>query len=597
MVIESNDKKSGLKIRIPDYLIELIVFMFIIIAVTKTISFYAQLFFPVFTLILSIPIIVFNFYKISITKKMNLSRFHTEGKIFRFLSGRKFIYILLIVIAPFISGYSLIKMYGFSYREWIVLFIMIPVFIFVFNLLKKHFGKEIKKVYLNIYTLHWSLLITFVLIAIIFPIIIFLFTETDPGSFGSLNDAVQAQMNKYGELRSCSIAGVIASKIAFVEGITLYFLSTLTGWWLFLAVLVTVGEGFVFISILSSFSLYLLKKDELSIIYNPISASKQKHKSKRKLIMSLLILTGILLVYTITYISLDKELKTNKKLQKALNAPQEFVVDIIDNKYVSEGTIEKLENIRKKIQTEISYEIKKKADKGYDLMINNVDNYLDWYYGITAEYIRLAKLLMGQIDVYLKEKLEENIKTNEIIAEILKDIPDIVKRSKEKFDKITDELVKTNIIRIRSLDNVIINKKVSLVNLLMFDHKIVDKININNRAYLSLISGISGAIIGRIMAKNIVKHSSRVIAKILAKKTVGTFARVSAGALAGGAGGTVATPGIGTVIGGILGGIAGFFASDFVLLKIEEEINREEYKKEIIKAINESRKEFQKWNL
>jgi len=150
MDIEDNNKISGLKNKKSWYYFEIIAFMFIIIAITRIISFQTQILFPIVTLLLSIPIIIFNLYKISMVKKMNLSKFHTEGNIFKFLSGRKFVYILLIIIAPFISGYTLIKMYGFSFREWIALFIVIPIFIFIFDFLKKHFGKEIKKAYHHI---------------------------------------------------------------------------------------------------------------------------------------------------------------------------------------------------------------------------------------------------------------------------------------------------------------------------------------------------------------------------------------------------------------------------------------------------------------
>jgi hypothetical protein len=51
-------------------------------------------------------------------------------------------------------------------------------------------------------------------------------------------------------------------------------------------------------------------------------------------------------------------------------------------------------------------------------------------------------------------------------------------------------------------------------------------------------------------------------------------------------------PGAGTIVGGVIGGaLAGVFV-DKVLLKLEEAISREDFKKEILGSIRESRDKF-----
>lgn len=53
------------------------------------------------------------------------------------------------------------------------------------------------------------------------------------------------------------------------------------------------------------------------------------------------------------------------------------------------------------------------VDRAFDRMEQNVDGYLDWYYSLTAEYVRLAKLLTGDIEGYMEQKLSEHIQKGE----------------------------------------------------------------------------------------------------------------------------------------------------------------------------------------
>jgi len=68
-------------------------------------------------------------------------------------------------------------------------------------------------------------------------------------------------------------------------------------------------------------------------------------------------------------------------------------------------------------------------------------------------------------------------------------------------------------------------------------------------------------------------------------------AGATAGVVIGGALGSV-IPVAGTVVGGMIGGIIGGVLVDAALLKLEEIISREEFKREIIAAIRDTKAEF-----
>jgi hypothetical protein len=329
-----------------NFFLEAIVFIFALIAITRSLAIHPPTLFPIAIIIFSIPLVIYNFYKISMIKKMNLAKFHTEGRIFRFLSKRTLLYIFLIILSPILSGYALIKMYGFSVREWIVLFLMIPVFKFVFNFLKRYIKKEIKEEYVNIYVVRYALIITFVIMVVIFPLLIYLSGEYDLSSISSLEEALNLQVDKFIQLKSSPVAYAIASKVAYINAITIYFLSLFSGKWLFFAVLATAGEGFIFLYMMSVYALYLLKKKELSVIYKPLTSRPKKNAKSRSILKFSVTAFLVLSIFLTGYIVLNNNLKTNTGLKKALDTPQTLLVDIIDGEYVTKGTVEELEKLK-----------------------------------------------------------------------------------------------------------------------------------------------------------------------------------------------------------------------------------------------------------
>ena len=100
-------------------------------------------------------------------------------------------------------------------------------------------------------------------------------------------------------------------------------------------------------------------------------------------------------------------------------------------------------------------------------------------------------------------------------------------------------------------------------------------------------AGIGAAIAAKIVSKGIFKAAGKALSKVAISKAAGT----TGGAVIGATIGSV-VPGAGTVIGGIIGGVLAGVVVDKVLLKLEEAISREDFKKEILGSIRESRDKF-----
>ena len=113
------------------------------------------------------------------------------------------------------------------------------------------------------------------------------------------------------------------------------------------------------------------------------------------------------------------------------------------------------------------------------------------------------------------------------------------------------------------------------------------------------VSGASSVVAGSISYIIIQK----VLAKVLGKAVLKLGAKAAAGNIAG-AGGALAgatigsiVPGVGTAIGAVAGGVivggATAVGIDFALLKIDEAMSRDEFKRELVAAIQEARDEIQ----
>ena len=75
----------------------------------------------------------------------------------------------------------------------------------------------------------------------------------------------------------------------------------------------------------------------------------------------------------------------------------------------------------------------------FPLLERNVDTYLDWYYSLTGEYLRLANVATGNIENYMKEKMNETL-IDPQVNRIRQDAEGVVKRFNEELAVIETKL-------------------------------------------------------------------------------------------------------------------------------------------------------------
>lgn len=263
-----------------------------------------------------------------------------------------------------------------------------------------------------------------------------------------------------------------------------------------------------------------------------------------------------------------------------------LAVYILDDKYYEEQAVRELMDATRERSAALSEEARETLvpliNASYDARIANVDSYLDWYYSLPADYERLAIIVTGSVESYVEEqfsaKIEEGIDDSEL-AEALTRFTEQADSLEEEFSEQLSEL-EVDLPEWLYRDKTAIEPDF-FTSTFEPSQKLLDT---GARVGISVGAGVAVGFI----AKRVVQ---KALMKPFFSKIVGRIASVLAarGAITAASGGigTLAGP-LGTAAGVIVGTLAGI-GVDFAWLKTDEAMNRDEYRQEIIDAIEEER--------
>jgi hypothetical protein len=276
-------------------------------------------------------------------------------------------------------------------------------------------------------------------------------------------------------------------------------------------------------------------------------------------------------------------------------------VDQIAGEYFKPGTVEEIERERAKLLERLAQglpDLEKEIGAAFDAMKANVDPFLDWYYGLPAEYGRIAHTLAGNIEQHIADELSRRLQTADAFKKVGDKLATVAKDHEQAlrdFKRTRDE-----ILRDRKVDTS--NKGFEIVRRMSeAELKFVPTppVTIDLEGRLGP-AGVAGAVTGfvtakvtsKVMAKGILKIAAKGVTKLAVSKVGGAAAGTAIGAAVGSV-----IPGIGTAIGagiGFLGGLAVGVLVDATLLKLEEHLSRDAFKRQILESIEEAKTDFEK---
>ena len=271
-----------------------------------------------------------------------------------------------------------------------------------------------------------------------------------------------------------------------------------------------------------------------------------------------------------------------------------------------QGTVELIKKARSDAASTVGAaagQLRREVDAAFARLENDaVNEYLDWYYSLTGEYGRLLKLLTGgtsRLEGYLTEKADETFRREQWFAGVNTGIERVFAADENARlaykQAVRDILDRNRIDPQHAAVEVVLTESLEDILQPSFYRDfmpLAHRFGVAGAAGSAAGAGVGGIIAQKVTAKMLGKS----VIKLAAKAPVKALAsKVGAGALAGAAAGTV-LPVAGTAVGafvGILAGIAGGVVIDGALLKLEETLSREDFRREIIAAIREARREFE----
>lgn len=378
---------------------------------------------------------------------------------------------------------------------------------------------------------------------------------------------------------------------ALIDGMTTYGLSAAAGsspWWYYLLSAVIAASSFLgFANLLGMCSLEL---SELKRVFLPLESAKHPHDSTHIVNRFVAIACALPIALAIGFVAANNA--TSKAAESdEYTCAERFVRNqaglaaaFIDGQYYDPEAVKELmeqsnasyEDLTSKTKDALISIVEDSCDK----QIANVDGYLDWYYSLTADYNRLAQFFTGTIEEGMQEQIEARI--NEGIDGTAFD--EICQNYEGQVASIKSELLgKLEEAKIDGVPEwLVVGENVIEMDTLFAPPEPTQKLlDFSDRMLASAgVGAVGGIVVSKVTAnvlnKPFFKKITTQLAEALARKGLISSATSITG--------TLIAPGIGTI-----GGIGLGVLSDYLFVKADEAMNRDEYEQEIIAAIEESR--------
>lgn len=567
------------------------------------------------TFLFGLPIYFAAIYAVTIQRIYLSSQFQKLGILHWLFTRRILAYIGWLLWSVIFAFLLLFYLGSAEKQEWVTFFAAIPVFAVMYAMFFPIAAREYKP-YIAVHkSLAWSRWVTSLVMAVFF--IMFVSGSSESRQYASLAEAVAMESQKLDGATHSILILETNRLLGFIEGLKRYALSNLysLSGALYLGV-VFLGSLLFFYNVALGISSFMVPLPEYRRVLGRIQDTDQPPPIPPLAwaITSAFTTFFIFFIYVPSTVYVDAWLRSNPKTINEIHASQQTViqtVEMIGNEYYKPGTAGQIEQayLDSLSQLEASIgKLRETTDTGFKQMADNVDDYLDWYYSLPGEYERIVALATGVLENWMAEKLQNYLMKGNAFGPVQQSIEEVLKNNQqlrtEHLQKV-DQILAENRIEPAHDSQLEIVRHASL-NALKEPpaHSVI--VNLENRMLISggigTAGAITGAIAGKITAKvagkGVIKLGAQALIKVTAGKAVSALGGAAAGAATGMAVGSI-IPGIGTAIGaaigGIIGGITIGLAVEKLLLMLEEAFSRDEFKRQILEAIEEERIEFEKF--
>ncbi len=550
-------------------------------------------------LFFAVPIALAATYISTVRRAVRLTHYNPDGRIHRFLRGRLFSSLWWMAWAVASSLVVLVQFTTYAWIQWLFLGVLIPVFWCIYALAYRLLSGELSKGYVvTSLAIRLSSIASPPLVILLYAL--FLVNFGGVTTYESLNAALEAQ-------RAGSPAHAETALVDIVLQVTTFShagKALLTGMFgsiderlpLFLMVL---GTYVMFFNACATIACFVIRPAEYRRVFGPISdeLNAPRLTNARIAAVTALITLAIYVLLVQSFISLDqwaRRTDASKKVAQAEAVVKQLLVDVerIDGALYNPGTAEKIRAAQSLALAKLSIsraELDGKIDLSFARMEHKVDSYLDWYYSLSGEYMRLAKYLLGELETFMTDKLTQHLAQGDVLREISGAMAAVIANNEGVLEEYQIEVKRLKDANLSSttLAQANVVKDVAIGDSLKLPSHL-DIVSFKDRMSGGVFAGgVSAVITTKVVGKGTLKTAAKALSKVAVSKATGTGVGTAAGAAVG----SILGP-IGAIVGGVVGGLAAGVIVDKLMLELEEVLSRDQFKRELLAAIQEAKVSF-----
>ena len=379
--------------------------------------------------------------------------------------------------------------------------------------------------------------------------------------------------------------------MSFVDGMKLYGISTVSHASAAISSVIVIILSFpTFFGIAGLLRVASIDIDEMKRAFSPLPAERQKVSDLRIKKAYVVVAAAMPVVLIAAFVGTDFWM-ADVASTRGYTMAEQFVRDqmnlavyVLDGKYYDQQAVETvLEETEKKV-AELSKENEEiltgLINESFDKRLANVDDYLDWYYSLPADYERLASMITGSAEEFVSDQFTAHIEKgidDSAIDEQLEDFTAQIDQYRTEAEK------ELSAYELDGVPEWLIAAKEELNGDFLSDsfEPAQQLLDANDRVAISSTIGLAAGVLTKVASKQFFKKFVSQIGSKIGARAIGSAI--------GGTAGTVAGP-LGTAAGLVAGAAVGV-GVDALMLNIDEWQNRDEYKAEIVEAIEEQRSE------
>lgn len=375
-------------------------------------------------------------------------------------------------------------------------------------------------------------------------------------------------------------------------------------WWPAIAVALASLKFPMYLATALSVSAFFLPKFEYSRIILPVGVSEEPPRLTRGALVHASTIFSIVFVFLYLPLVALSEVALRKHLP---SEPVSVIVEQIGHSFYRPGTIEEIERARVIIaarRSEIREGLEEAFTDGFEEIRANVEVYLDWYYSLVGEGIRVLALLAGDLEARLVSQIEETLGQGEPFARFEEELERFFEQEgawEDEFILAVRQILDEGRLEVMEETGVIVTARMEMDRALSLARG-PELTDVLHRFGASVpIGGVGGvvtaAVVRQVAARLVGQGVIRFAAAALVRVVGARLGGILGGAATGAAAGSV-VPGVGTGVGFVVGGIAGGLAIGtgawYLVLKLEEAFSRDDHRAEIVGAIDQTEAELRK---